>query len=353
MIAVILAGGYGIRLRPLTCSRPKQLLPLADSTLVGYILKQLQQVGITEIILATGSNGSAIQDYLSDGAKHDLTIHYSIEKRPLGTAGAIKLAESYLPDDAPFLVVNGDIVSDLPFHHLLQYHREHQATATLALYRVEDPTRFGVVDIASNGRIHQFIEKPDPDHAPTNLINAGCYVLEPTVLDYISPNQTASLEYDVFPLLCKKSPVFGWEHHGLWIDTGTPLSFLEAHHALRTALHKTPYLGSDTTIATEVTVEPDVTIGNRVTIGTHSRISNSVIFDDVIIEQGVIIDHSIVGQGAIIGKDIRLESYTIVGDKAIIDSGAIIPPGALICPEYRIEKNCKAPHCFVKNLPIL
>ncbi|MFX1565761.1 MAG: sugar phosphate nucleotidyltransferase [Promethearchaeota archaeon] len=352
MIAVILAGGIGTRLRPLTCSRPKQLLPLADSTLIGYILNQLQQVAITEVILATGSDNVALQDNLGDGAQHGLTMHYSIEPHPLGTAGAIKLAESYLPDDAPFLVVNGDIVSDLPFHHLLQYHRDHQATATLALYRVQDPTRFGVVDISANGQIHQFIEKPDPAQAPTNLINAGCYVLEPTVLDNIPTNQKVSLEYEVFPQLCQTAPVFGWEHHGLWIDTGTPASFLEAHRALRTILHKTPYVGSNTKIAAKVIVEPNVTIGSRVRIGAQSHISHSVIFDDVTIEQGVVIDHSIVGQGAVIGKDVKLEAYTIIGDNAIVDSGAIIPPGALICPEYRVEKDCKAPHCFVKGLPV-
>jgi mannose-1-phosphate guanylyltransferase len=323
-----------------------------DSTLIDYILNQLQQVGITEVILATNPDYSTIQAHLSDGVKDDLTIHYSTEPIPLGTAGAIKHAEPYLPTDAPFLVVNGDIVSDLPYHHLLQYHRLHHATATLALYRVQDPTRFGVVDIASNGQIHQFIEKPHPDQAPTNLINAGCYILEPTVLDGIPTNQRVSLEYDVFPRLCQTAPVFGWEHHGMWIDTGTPLSFLAAHHALRTVLHKTPYLGSDTNIATKVTVEPDVTIGNRVQIGAQSHISDSVIFDDVTIREGVVIDRSIVGQGAIIGKDVKLEAYTIIGDKAIVDSGAKIPAGTLICPEYRVEKDCKAPHCFVKDLPV-
>lgn len=353
MKALILAGGMGTRLRPLTCSHPKQLLPLADSTLIGYLLDQFKTAGINEVILATGQNSQHLQTALGDGAKHDVTLHYSIETHPLGTAGAIKQAEPFLRENAQFLVMNGDIISDIPFNHLIQYHKQHQAKATIALYRVEDPSRFGVVDITTDGQIQRFVEKPPREKAPSNLINAGCYVLDHTILDQIPAHQEVSIEYDVFPNLCQSAPVFGWEHHGFWIDIGTPASFLEAHHIFRHKVHKTPAIGSETKITSPQQISSEVTIGNRVTIGANTHISNSVIFDEAIIGEGVFIDQSIVGYGAKIGQGIKLDAHTIVGDEAILDPGAIIPSGSLICPQYRVEKDCKPPYCFVKNLKSL
>ncbi|MFX1577943.1 MAG: sugar phosphate nucleotidyltransferase [Promethearchaeota archaeon] len=350
MKALILAGGYGTRLRPLTCSRPKQLLPLTDSTLIGYILNQLRETGIKEVVLATGQNTDSLQSELGDGSQHGITLHFSQEPHPLGTAGAIKFAEPYLPEKTPFLVLNGDIVSNIPYHHLIHYHHEHQAMATIALYRVADPSRYGVVDITVNGLIQRFVEKPRPAQAPSNLINAGCYILNHAVLDQIPTNQVVSLEYDVFPVLCQSHGVFGWEHHGFWVDTGTPASFLEAHQTIRSQMHKTPFVGSETRIAKLAKIEPTVTIGNHVVIGAHSQISNSIIFNDAVIGEGTIIDSSIVGQGAQIGNNLHLEAHTIVGDGAILDTGAIIESGALVCPGYHVEKGEKPPYCFVKHL---
>jgi mannose-1-phosphate guanylyltransferase len=350
MKALILAGGYGTRLRPLTCSRPKQLLPLGESTLIEHLLKQLKLSGVTEVILATGHNNDDLQQALGNGTQHGIRLHFSVEPHPLGTAGAIKLAEPYLPQDTPFLVLNGDIVSDIPYNHLLHYHQQHHATATIALFRVEDPTRFGVVDISPTGQIHHFIEKPHPGRALSNLVNAGCYVLEYTVMDHIPAHQEVSIEYDVFPTLCHSVAVYGWEHHGFWIDTGTPQSFLAAHHTLRKQLQKAPLVGFNSRIASSATIGPHVTVGNRVAIGANTHISHAVIFDDAIIGNSVVIDHSIVGRGAIIGNDLHLEAYTIVGDKAILDSGSIIHGGARICPQYHVEKGTQPPPCLVKDL---
>jgi len=214
MKALILAGGFGTRLRPLTCTCNKQLLPLAETTLIEYILDQLKTARIHDIILATGQNTESLQRALDAGTQDDITVQFSAEPFPLGTAGAIKHAESLLTKDEPVLVLNGDIVSDIPYHHLIQYHQQQNAKASIALYRVEDPSRFGVVDVGTDGRIHKFVEKPNSDQAPSNLINAGCYVLDPTVLEKIPPNQEISLEHDIFPTLCQSSPVYGWEHHG-------------------------------------------------------------------------------------------------------------------------------------------
>ncbi|MFX1319755.1 MAG: sugar phosphate nucleotidyltransferase [Promethearchaeota archaeon] len=353
MKALILAGGIGTRLRPLTCTRPKQLLPLAESTLIGYNIGQLTKSGIREVILATGYNIEQFRSELENGTNPDVTLHFSVESHPLGTAGAIKHAEPYLQDVEQFLVLNGDIVSDIAYNHMLQYHKDHQAMATIALYRVEDPSRYGVVDVTANGQIHQFVEKPPPGQAPSNLINAGCYVLDSAVLNQIPPNRELSIEYEVFPQLCQSTQVYGWEHHGIWIDTGTPASFLEAHQVLRGKIGKTPQIGKDTKIASSAQIASDVTIGNHVTIGNNTKISNAVIFDNAIIDAEVIIHQSIVGQGAIIGKALTLDDYTVIGDGAILDTGAVIPPGSIVCPQCRVKKDAYPPHCFVKNLKSL
>jgi mannose-1-phosphate guanylyltransferase len=353
MKALILAGGFGTRLRPLTCTRPKQLLPLAESTLIGYIVDQLTKSGVTEVVLATGYNNDHLQSALENSDTSDVTLHFSVESKPMGTAGAIKLAEPYLQDADRFLVLNGDIVSDIAYNHMVQYHREHQATAIIALYRVADPSRYGVVEINDDGLIRRFVEKPRPEDAPSNLINAGCYVLNHSVLEQIPSSREVSIEYEIFPKLCSSERVYGWEHHGIWVDTGTPASYLEAHHALRGKIGKTPQIGTDTNIAQSAQIASDVTIGNGVSIGDNAKISDAVIFDDAIIGSEVTINQSIVGHGAIIGKALQLDAYTIVGDGAIIDAGAIIPPGSLVCPQFRVNKGTTPPHCFVKNFKAL
>jgi mannose-1-phosphate guanylyltransferase len=349
MKAVILSGGFGTRLRPLTCSRPKQLLPLGTSTLIGYLLDQLRQANIAEVILATGHDIEHLQEYLGDGAAYNLKIHYSIESTPLGTAGAIKHAEPFLQGENIFLVLNGDIVSDISYSQMINHHKQHKATATIALFQVEDPSRFGVVELTPEGRIRQFVEKPAPGLAPSNLINAGCYVLDNTVLDKIPSNREVSIEREVFPNLCKSTKVMGWEHQGFWVDTGTPASFLEAHHALLTKMHKSHLIGEDAQIASSAEIGSNVTIGKHAIIGPKTRITNSVIFEDAIIGEGTIINEAIIGQGVVIGKALHLEKQVIVGDGAIIDAGANIPPGTIICPKCHIKKDETPPPCFVKN----
>ena len=349
MKAVILAGGFGTRLRPLTCSRPKQLLPLGTSTLIGYLLEQLQQANVSEVILATGHDIKHLQEYLGDGSAYELIVHYSVESEPLGTAGAIKHAESFLQGEDRFLVLNGDIVSDIKYYQLIKHHQQHKATATITLFKVQDPSRYGVVEITPEGRIRRFVEKPAPGQAPSNLINAGCYVLNHTVLDQIPSNREVSIEREVFPALCNSAKVIGWEHQGIWVDTGTPASFLEAHHALLTKMRKSQFIGEETQIASSAIIGSNVTIGKRAVIGPQTRLTNTVIFDDAIVGEGAIINEAIIGQGVVIGKDLRLEKHVIIGDGAIIEAGANIPPGTLICPNCHIKKDETPPHCFVKN----
>ena len=344
MKALILAGGFGTRLRPLTCSRPKQLLPLAATTLIGHMLSQLQMIGITEIIIATGYGGEDLKDYLNKRVSPGVTLHFSIEPHPLGTAGAIKHAESLLLNEPVFLVLNGDVVSDIDYEQLIQFHHQHNATATLGLVRVDDPSRFGVVEVKKDGRILSFVEKPAPGQSSSNLINAGCYVLDATVLDAIPPHQEVSIEREIFPKLCQSTRVYGWEHSGFWIDTGTPAAFIKAH---QTVLAGAPFIGEQTQIAPSAVIGFDVSIGNQVQIGPKTEIRNSVIFDDVIVEEGVVIEQSIIGQGAHIGANLHLEELVIVGDHAFLESGAHIPKGALVCPGCQVKKGKSPPRCLV------
>ena len=354
MIAVILVGGFGTRLRPLTCTRPKQLLPLGNKTLIEFMISRLEEQGFREIVLAVGYRPDSLQEVLGDGEKLGVTIHYSLEDEPLGTAGPIKQAESHLRGSGRFLVLNGDIVSDMNYQQLLAQHDSHNATASIALYRVANPSRYGVVDITSEGRIRAFIEKPSAVTAPSNLINAGCYVLDESVLDYIPIGRKVSIERETFPALCEKTQVYGWEHKGFWIDTGTPTSYLEANREiLRASLvgsnatqpmkeysdgkgvqYVRPYMiGMNTQIGNYCLIGPNVILGRNVTVGANTRIRDAVILDSVEIGEGVILKDTVIGEGAKIGNNICLEEFQLVGDGATVHEGAVVPPGAGINPD--------------------
>jgi mannose-1-phosphate guanylyltransferase len=211
---------------------------------------------------------------------------------------------------------------------------------------VEDPSRFGVVEITKDGRILSFVEKPAPGQSPSNLINAGCYILTASILDDIPANQEVSIEREIFPKLCRSGRVYGWRHSGFWIDTGTPSAFIMAHQAL---LADQALIGEDTQIAASAEIESDVSIGRHVQIGPRTQIRNSVIFDDVIVEEGVVIDQSIIGQGAHIGANLHLEEFVIVGDNARLDAGARIQKGALVCPGCHVKKGETPPTCLVRD----
>lgn len=213
MKAIILAGGFGTRLRPLSCTRPKMLFPVANLPLMDWPLMNLSKGGVDTAILAVNYMAEAIVRYLGP-TKYDLGIIYSREQRPLGTGGPLIKAKDLLNEDEPFLVLNGDVVTDLDIRRLIEFHREKKGLATIALVQVPDPTRYGSVEKDWEGHVVDFVEKPEPGKAPSNLINAGVYVLEPQVLDYIQDGRAVSIEREVFPILAKEGKLFGFETHG-------------------------------------------------------------------------------------------------------------------------------------------
>ncbi|MDP6101047.1 MAG: nucleotidyltransferase family protein, partial [Dehalococcoidia bacterium] len=232
MDAIILVGGLGTRMRPLTLNTPKAMLPVLNSPFLEHTFQYLLDAGINRVVLATCYLPTAIQDYFGDGRRYRLHISYMVEDPPLGTGGAVKNAATQA--DSTFLVLNGDVFTDLDLKALIAFHRERKAVATMALATVKDPSAFGVVVTDDEGRITRFVEKPPLDKAPSHHINAGIYILEPHVLDDIPTAGTPSmLEQDLFPMMAKRHHDFyGFPFEGFWLDTGTPQNYLKLHQHL-------------------------------------------------------------------------------------------------------------------------
>jgi mannose-1-phosphate guanylyltransferase len=227
--ALILAGGFGTRLRPLTCTRPKPLFPLGNKPLSEISVERLAESGVVErVIFAINYQAEKIMQYFGD-EKYGIEIKYAKEKRPLGTGGPIKNAQNFL-DDSPFFVLNGDVIHLIDFKDMLNFHKQRgDALGTIALYPVEDPSRYGAVELDHADRILRFVEKPPPGDEPSNLINAGAYVLDPEVFDYIPENEPFSIERGVFPIFADQMKLYGYKYNDLWLDVGKPADYLQAN----------------------------------------------------------------------------------------------------------------------------
>jgi mannose-1-phosphate guanylyltransferase len=230
MRALILSAGEGTRLRPLTLDRPKPMLPVGGKPILEHLVTLLRNHGVTEIAMNLHYKPDVITDYFGDGGQFGVRITYSRERRLLGSAGAAKQLEAFLGEGgAPFFVLYGDVLANIDLTALLDAHRSNEATATLALYEVEDPSRCGIVDIAPDGRITRFTEKPAPGTATSNLANAGIYVLDPTVLRDIPGHVPYDFGMDVFPnLLADGRALFGIRTNGYLLDIGAPDRYWQA-----------------------------------------------------------------------------------------------------------------------------
>src|SRR4030066_1248252 len=237
MKALILAGGFGTRLRPLSCTRPKTLFPIVNKPLRQWIFERLAKNDIKEAILAVNQ---LTEYYIRQQRipKSGLIVKYSHDppKTPLGTAGPIKKAENLIGHSEPFLVLNGDIFADVSYREILESHTKRKALATIALCKVEDPSRYGVAEMAEGERIKRFIEKPPKDAPPPNLINAGVYVLSPEVFKLIPEGKAVSMEREIFPKLAKEGRLYGHFIEGLWMDIGKPEEYLQINKILLDAL---------------------------------------------------------------------------------------------------------------------
>ena len=354
MKALILAGGFGTRLRPLSCTRPKTLFPIVNKPLLQWIFERLAKNGVEEAIVAANRQ---TEFYIKQQRipKYGLSIRYSHDppKMPLGTGGSIKKAEKLIGHAEPFLVVNGDIFTDLSYREILERHRERNALATIALCEVEEPSRYGVAEIAEDSRITKFIEKPPKGTTPSSLINAGVYVLNPTVFRYIPEGRTVSMEREVFPKLVEKGVLYGHVFHGLWIDIGKPEEYLQTNKLLLDAMNNKQKrksadkfklmnpvaLDKGVSIGEESVIGPYTILGKNVTVGNCVQISDSVIFPDARIDDFSSINGAIIGEGAIIGKKVRISKGCIIADQAKVRDNVSLTEEAAVCPAKEVSEN--------------
>lgn len=345
MQAVILVGGQGTRLRPLTLGTPKPMVPLANKPFVAYVMEHLQQHGISDIIFSMGYLPEGIIDYFGDGSDTGMKITYVIEDEPLGTAGAVKNVAEHITD-GDFLVLNGDILTDLDISALIGQHQEKEAVGTITLTPVEDPTAYGLVRMDGNDRVLDFLEKPSWDEIDTNLINAGTYVLRREVLDLIPAGVEYSFERGVFPQLVGKG-LFGFRSNSYWMDIGTPEKYLQAHYDIMEKSVETSLaeclkndfvcLQGDVLLETGAKLVPPVVIGEGATIKAGARVGRmAIIGPGCTIEAGSVVEESVVQEGCALGENV-LVRHCIIGRNVSIGNAAVVSGGAIIGEGSRVE----------------
>ena len=313
MRAVVLVGGFGTRLRPLTTDLPKQMLPIVGVPMIERVVAGLGSHGVTEAVLSLGYRPDAFIDAYPDGVCAGVVLHYAVEPEPLDTAGAVRFAALSAEIDDTFIVVNGDVLTDLDVTELWNFHKSHGAEGTIALTPVDDPSRYGVVPIDDDGRVIAFVEKPEPGTAPTNWINAGTYVLEPSVLDRIATDRRVSIERETFPEIVENGGLFALHSDAYWIDAGTPDTYLRAQLDLIDG-HRSSESGTSPSaeVDSSATVENSI-LGADVVIGNGAVIRNSVLMDNVTIGPGVHILDSIVADRAWVGPDSVIRDLSVIG----------------------------------------
>lgn len=333
MRAVVLVGGFGTRLRPLTLSRPKQLLPVVHTTMIQRVVASLAGHGVSEVVLSLGYRPDHFRDAFPDDTCAGVALRYAQEPEPLDTAGAIAFAARAAGLDETFLAVNGDVLTDLDVGELWRFHRERGADATIALTPVEDPSRYGVVVTDDDGRVREFIEKPPAGTAPSNRINAGTYVLEPSVLDLVPAGARCSIEREVFPQLAEAGRLFALASDAYWIDAGTPEAYLAAQLDLldgRRSDGSAPGVHSDASIAPSADVRRSV-IDAGAAVAEDAIVVDSIVMAGAQIAAGAVVRNSIIGWNARIGAGATIDSLSVIGPDESVASGeslnaALVPP---------------------------
>ncbi|GIW22744.1 MAG: hypothetical protein KatS3mg068_1751 [Candidatus Sericytochromatia bacterium] len=295
MKAIIIAGGSGTRLRPLTYNLPKPIIPFFDKPFLIYQLEYLKKYGINEVIVNTHYLHTTIKYILKDGSDLGIKIFYSYEEKPMGTAGAVKLAESYF-DNEPLIILNGDVLTDINLSEIISYHNKNKSDITIALTKVKDPTAFGLVFTNENGRIEKFLEKPSYDEAIINTVNAGIYIINPEYFKLVPKNEPYSFERGLFPLMLNlEKNLYGYISNSYWIDIGTPDKYIQAHHDTLIGkiklnipfdkIENNIFIGKDVDIDESVNLQGPLFIGNKAKIRKNSFIEEfSVISNNTFID---------------------------------------------------------------------
>lgn len=359
MRALILVGGYGTRLRPLTLSRPKPLVEFCNKPMLMHQIEALVEVGVNHVVLAVSYRAEQMEKELKEEAeKLGTTVTFSHEAEPLGTAGPLALAAPLLRTNSePFFVLNSDIICDFPFKELVKFHRAHGAEGTIVVTKVDEPSKYGVVIYDDNGRIQQFVEKPS--EFVSNKINAGIYMFSPTVLDRIELKPT-SIEKEVFPKMATDGQLYALELGGFWMDVGQPKDFLTGMCLYLTSLRQksSNLLHQGKGIVGNVLVDPSAKIGQDCRIGPNVTIGPNVVIEDgvcikrcTILRGAKICSHSwlescIIGWNCTVGQWVRMENVTVLGEDVIVKDELYVNGGKVL-PHKAIAESVPDPQIIM------
>lgn len=359
MQALILAGGEGTRLRPLTSTVPKPVVPLVDRPFIAFMLEWLRGHGVDDVVISCGFMASGVHNVLGDGSAYGMRLRYVEEPRPLGTGGAVKWAEDLL--DERFLMLNGDVLTDIDLTAQLAQHEQTGARATLALVPVDDPSAYGLVRRNGDGSVREFLEKPSPDQIDTNLVNAGAYILHRDVLADVARGERISIERDIFPTLVDAG-LYGYESAGYWLDIGTPERYLQATYdildgAVRTtvtdaydAAHLAiaegaevagkvvgpALVGPGARVAEGALVTGRSVLGRGVEVGAGAHVDGSVVLDGAVVGPHVQLTHCIVGPGVRLGANCHLGEGVVLGEGVTLGADNQLAAGARVSPNVSL-----------------
>ncbi|MFA4857875.1 MAG: NDP-sugar synthase [Candidatus Margulisiibacteriota bacterium] len=348
MRAIIIAGGLGTRLRPLTYNTPKIVVPLVNQPFIFYMVDLLLRHGVCEIVLNLHYLSDKVHEVIGELEKKGAKIFISLEKDPLGTAGAVKNAEEYFTDE-PMVVLNGDILTDLDISAMVKMHREKQARVTVSLAKVEDPRAYGLIVLDQAGRISRFIEKPASHQIIANTINAGTYIIDPKIFVNIPKSKFFMFERDVFPqLLAAGEPLYGYTSDAYWLDCGTPQKYFIAHRDIlhqdveaKIFGHKTErgvYLGEGVLLDKSDKVLGPSVLGNHVKVGAGTYVQELVCLgDNVEVGENCNLERAVVWKGTKIGNDVRIRG-ALIGNECIIEDHVSIGPGMILADGTIVKK---------------
>lgn len=353
MKAIMLVGGEGTRLRPLTYDMPKQMLPVLGRPMLEHVLEHLSRHGIDHVVLSLGYLADAFLAAYPEGSAAGVGLSYAVEPSPFDTAGAVRFAADVAKVDETFVVLNADILTDIDLSALVALHLERGAEATIALHPVEDPSRFGVVTTEPDGKVTAFIEKPPRDEAPTNQINAGMYVLEPAALERIPLGRRVSIERETFPAMVRDGRLYAFADPAYWLDTGTPLAYLQAHRDLLEGRRTLPcpileaatevrpglwtegsvlvegevkgasFIGDGARVAVGAVVDSSV-LGRGCVVEAGSVVSGSVLLEGARVAAGSVVSGSVLGAGATVGERCEVRPVSVLGSRTVVPSGSVL-----------------------------
>ena len=365
MKAVVMAGGEGTRLRPMTANQPKPLLPVVNRPIMEHVLRLLKRHGFEDTVVTVQFLATLIRNYFGDGEELGMSLRYVAEEVPLGTAGSVKNAEEHLRGE-PFIVISGDALTDIDLTDMVRFHRENGALVTIGLKRVANPLEFGIIIVDDNGRIQRFLEKPTWGQVFSDTVNTGIYIMEPEVLDHVAPGENVDWSGDVFPKLLKAgAPLYGYIADGYWEDVGTHESYLRAQADVLSGKVDVEIDGFEVSpgiwVAEGAEVDPEAVLKGPLYIGDYAKVepgaelreftvlgSNVVVRSEAFLHRAVVHDNVYVGtranlRGCVVGKNtdimagVRIEEGTVVGEECVLESEAYLANNIKVYPFKTIE----------------